>query len=237
MALTERLTGRAPLDPTTLTYSDLMRCIDHSLLRPELTRDEVEAGLRVAIEHQTATVCVRPCDLGLAVERLSGSGVGPTTVVAFPHGANLTRIKVAEAEVAAYEGAVELDMVLAVGALRSDLDAEVGQDIAAVVQAVAPVPVKVILETAYLSTDEIVRGCRLAVEAGAAFVKNGTGFSPRGADPEEIALLRRTVGDEVGVKAAGGIRSLNAALAIIGAGANRFGATATARIGREWRER
>ncbi|MPZ89922.1 MAG: deoxyribose-phosphate aldolase [Nitriliruptorales bacterium] len=212
-------------------------CIDHSLLRPELTREEVEAGLAVAAEHRSATVCVRPADLGLAVERLRGTRVGPTTVVGFPSGAHLTRIKVAEAEVAAYEGAIELDMVLAIGALRSDLDAEVGQDIAAVVEAVDPMPVKVILETAYLSPSEVVRGCRLAADAGAAFVQNGTGFSQRGADAEEIALMRRTVGDEVGVKATGGIRSLDTALAIIGAGANRFGATATARIAREWHER
>lgn len=238
--LPARLAGRGPVDVGQLTFDTLMGCIDHSLLRPELTPAEVEAGLVLAIEHRCATVCVRPVDLARAVGTTSGTGVSPTTVVGFPHGSHLTTMKLLEAGLAAETGAIELDVVAAIGLLRSGSAPDlrlVESEIAAIVRTVAPLPVKVILETAYLSEEQVVAGCRAAVDAGAAFVKNGTGFSPRGATPEEIALMRRTVGPTIGVKAAGGVRTLDAALAILAAGANRFGATATASIASEWRER
>jgi deoxyribose-phosphate aldolase len=214
-----------------------MGCIDHSLLKPELTRADVEAGCDVAIEWETATICCRPADLPLVVSRLRRSVVGPTTVIGFPHGAHMSQIKEREAIVAVDQGAVELDVVINIGAMRSGDQGYVRDELASLVYAVAPTPVKVILETAYLTPEEVEAACRIAVEARASFVKNGTGYSPRGAEAGEIALMRRVVGDRVGVKAAGGVRTLDAMLSMIGAGACRVGATATATIGQEWRVR
>jgi deoxyribose-phosphate aldolase len=232
-----RLANRAPLDLAALDEQILMGCIDHSLLRPELTRADVEAGCDVAIEWGTATVCCRPADLTLVANRLRRSVVGPTTVIGFPHGANTSQIKEREAIVAVDQGAVELDVVINIGALRAGDLGYVRDELAGLVYAVAPTPVKVILETAYLTPEQVEAGCRIAVEARAAFVKNGTGYSPRGADATEIALMRRAVGDRVGVKAAGGVRTLDALLTMLAAGACRVGATATAAIGTEWRSR
>jgi deoxyribose-phosphate aldolase len=214
-----------------------MGCIDHSLLKPELTRADVEAGCDVAMEWETATICCRPADLPLVVSRLRRSVVGPTTVIGFPHGAHMSQIKEREAIVAVDQGAVELDVVINIGAMRSGDVGYVRDELASLVYAVAPTPVKVILETAYLTPEEVEAACRIAVEARASFVKNGTGYSPRGAEAGEIALMRRVVGDGVGVKAAGGVRTLDALLSMIAAGACRVGATATATIGNEWRVR
>lgn len=232
-----RLANRAPLDLSALDERALMGCIDHSLLRPELTRDDVAAGCDIAMEWETATVCCRPADLPFVVTRLRRSNVGPTTVIGFPHGGHTSNIKEREALVAVDQGAVELDVVINVGALRSGDLGYVRDELAGLIYAVAPTPVKVILETAYLTPEQVEAGCRVAVEARAAFVKNGTGFSPRGAEVGEIALMRRTVGDAVGVKAAHGVRTLDAMLAMLAAGACRVGATATAGIGTEWRAR
>ena len=235
--LRTRLANRSPLDLSTLDERALIGCIDHSLLRPELTRAEVEAGVDVAIEWETATVCCRPADLPLVVSRLRRTVVGPTTVIGFPHGAHMSQIKEREALVAVDQGAVELDVVINIGALCGGDLGYVRDELSALVYAVGPTPVKVILETAYLTPEQVEAGCRLALEARAAFVKNGTGYSPRGAEPGEIALMRRVVGSRVGVKAAGGIRTLDAMLAMLAAGACRVGATATAAIGTEWRAR
>jgi deoxyribose-phosphate aldolase len=232
-----RLANRSPLDLSALDERALMGCIDHSILRPELTRAEVESAIDVAIEWETATICCRPADLPLVVSKLRRTVVGPTTVIGFPHGAHMSNIKVREALVAVDQGAFELDVVVNIGALRSGDLGYVRDELAGLVYAVAPTPVKVILETAYLTPEQVEAGCRVAVEARAAFVKNGTGYSPRGAEPGEIALMRRVVGDRVGVKAAGGIRTLDAMLAMLAAGACRVGATATAAIGAEWRAR
>lgn len=235
--LSARLANRAPLDLTGLDERALMGCIDHSILRPELTRAEVEAEIAVAIEWQTATVCCRPADLELAVKRLRGTGVGPTTVIGFPHGGHSSQIKGKEAQLAVDQGAVELDVVLNIGALRGGDLRFVRDELAGICYAVAPTPVKVILETAYLSPEQVVSGCRAVVDARGAFVKNGTGFAPKDAEPGEIALMRRTVGNSVGVKAAKGIRTLDKMLAMLAAGACRVGATATVAIGTEWRAR
>ena len=232
-----RLANRAPLDVATLDERTLLGCIDHSLLKPELTRADVEAGCDVAIEWETATICCRPADLPLVVNRLRRSVVGPTTVIGFPHGAHMSQIKEREAIVAVDQGAVELDVVINIGAMRSGDLGYVRDELSGLVYAVAPTPVKVILETAYLTPEEVEAACRIAVEARASFVKNGTGYSPRGAEAGEIALMRRVVGDGVGVKAAGGVRTLDALLSMIAAGACRVGATATATIGAEWRVR
>jgi deoxyribose-phosphate aldolase len=232
-----RLANRAPLDMASLDERALMGCIDHSLLRPELTRAEVEAAIDVAIEWQTATICCRPADLELVVKRLRGTPVGPTTVIGFPHGAHTSQIKEKEALLAVDQGAVELDVVVNIGALRGGDLRFVRDELAGICYAVAPTPVKVILETAYLTPEQVEAGCRTVVEARGSFVKNGTGYSPRGAEPNEIALMRRVVGDRIGVKAAGGVRTLDAMLGMLAAGACRVGATATPAIGAEWRAR
>jgi deoxyribose-phosphate aldolase len=231
-----RLANRSPLDLAGLDEKALMACIDHSVLRPELTRAEVEAAVEVAIEWETATVCCRPADLPFVVQKLRRTLVGPTTVIGFPHGAHVSQIKQREALVAVDQGAVELDVVANLGALRGDLG-YARDELASIIYAVAPMPVKVIIETAYLTPEQVEAACRVAVEARAAFVKNGTGYSPRGAEAGEIALMRRVVGPSVGVKAAGGVRTLEAMLQMLAAGACRVGATATAAIGAEWRAR
>jgi deoxyribose-phosphate aldolase len=235
--LKARLANRAPIDLSTLDERVLMGCIDHSILRPELTRAEVEAAIEIAIEWETATICCRPADLALVVSKLRRTPVGPTTVIGFPHGAHVSQIKEREALVAVDQGAVELDVVVNIGALRSGDLGYVRDELSSLVYAVAPIPVKVILETAYLTPEQVEQGCKVVLEARGAFVKNGTGYSPRGAEPGEIALMRRTVGDNVGVKAAGGVRTLDQILAVLAAGACRVGATATAAIGNEWRAR
>jgi deoxyribose-phosphate aldolase len=232
-----RLANRAPLDLTPIDEKALMAVIDHSLLRPDLTRADVEAGCDLAMEYETATVCCRPADLQFVVNRLRKSVVGPTTVIGFPHGANMSTIKEREAILAVDQGAVELDVVMNIGALRSGDLGYVRDELAGLIYAVSPTPVKVILETAYLTPEQVEAGCRICLEARAAFVKNGTGFSPRGAEPAEIAFMRRVVGDNVGVKAAHGVRTLDAMLAVLAAGACRVGATATAAIAAEWRLR
>jgi deoxyribose-phosphate aldolase len=233
-----RLANRRPIaNLSSIDEAALMGLIDHALLRPEMTRQEVEAGVDVAIAWQTATVCCRPADLPMVVSRLRRTPVSACTVIGFPHGTNAPSIKKREAMAAVDAGAVELDVVLNFSALRSGDFGVVRDELSDLVYAVAPVPVKVILETGYLTPEQVEMACRISLEARAAFVKNGTGFSPRGAEPEEIALMRRVVGDNVGVKAAGGIRNLDRMLAMVAAGACRVGASATAAIGDEWRAR
>ena len=156
--LKARLANRSPLDLSTLDERALLGCIDHSLLRPELTKAEVEAGIDVAIEWETATVCCRPADLPLVVSKLRRTVVGPTTVIGFPHGAHMSQIKEREALVAIDQGAVELDVVINIGALRGGDLGYVRDELAALVYAVGPTPVKVILETAYLTPEQVEAG-------------------------------------------------------------------------------
>jgi deoxyribose-phosphate aldolase len=204
--------------------------IDHSLLRPELTVEEVRAGCALAARYRTASVCVRPSDVGLAVAALAGTGVLVGTVVGFPHGSQTTTTKVAETRELVAAGAAEVDMVLHVGRLREGDARAVQDDIAAVVAAADGRAVKVILENALLDRAAKVLGCRLAEAAGAHYVKTSTGFAGGGATPEDIALMRETVSPPVGVKAAGGVRTLDRLLELAALGATRFGATATAAI-------
>ncbi|HKV88701.1 MAG TPA: deoxyribose-phosphate aldolase [Candidatus Dormibacteraeota bacterium] len=222
-----------------LTYEDVARTIDHSLLRPELDDDFIAAGCRLAAEYRVASVCCRPADVPRAAELLRGSGVAVGTVIGFPHGGTTTAVKVFEAEQALRSGATELDMVINIGALRSGRDAYVKDEIAAVVAKAhaAGAIVKVILENAYLDDDQKVRGCRLAEAAGADFVKTSTGFAPTGATHEDLALMRRTVSPHVGVKAAGGVRTLDGLLAVMELGVTRIGATQTAAILDDFRSR
>ena len=232
-----RLANRARLELASLDERALMGCIDHALLRPDLSKADVEKGVEVAIEWETATVCCRPADLPLVVTRLRRTSIGATTVIGFPHGGHLPQIKEREALVAVDQGAVELEVVMNIGALRGGELGYVRDELASLVYAVAPTPVKVIVETAYLTPEEVEAACRTAVEARAVFVTSGTEYSRRGAEPADIGRMRRVVGESVGVKAAGGIRTLDAMLEMLMAGACRIGATATAEIGGEWRAR
>ena len=216
----------------TITEEKVARTIDHSLLRPELTTGEVLAGCELAAAYRVASVCCRPLDVAACRDALSGSGVAVGTVVGFPHGASTSAVKEAEARRALDDGAVELDMVLAIGWLRSGQDAYVQDDIAAVVAAARPqgAVVKVILENAYLTDEEKVRGCRLTERAGADYVKTSTGFAPAGSTMDDLRLMRASVSDRVKIKAAGGIRTLDLLIEGLNAGMDRCGATATAAI-------
>lgn len=227
------------LNSKTITYEQLAKVIDHSLLKPEMTEQEVVDGCRLAAKYHTATVCVKPCHVKLAAEVLRGSDVKLSTVVGFPHGSNLTAIKVAEANAAIDNGAVELDMVLNIGQLRSGQADFVRADIKAVCDVAHSrgVKVKVILENAYLSDDQKILACQLCEAAGADWVKTSTGFAPSGATIEDLRLMRAHVSDKVQIKAAGGVRTLEALLAVIDAGVTRCGATATAAILDEYERR
>jgi deoxyribose-phosphate aldolase len=222
-----------------LTYEDVAKTIDHSLLRPELDDEFIADGCRLAARYAVASVCCRPADVKRAAELLAGTGVAVGTVIGFPHGGTTTEVKVFEAEQALRDGATELDMVINIGALRSGRDAYVKEEIGAIVAKAhaAGAIVKVILENAYLDDDQKVRGCRLAEAAGADFVKTSTGFAPTGATHEDLALMRRTVSPRVGVKAAGGVRTLDGLLAVMELGVTRIGATQTAAILDEFRSR
>ncbi len=222
-----------------LTERQIAKAIDHSLLRPELDDAFVEAGCRLAAEYDVASVCVRPVDVRRAAAILAGSDVKVGTVIGFPHGSSTTATKIFEAHRALEDGAVELDMVIDIGALKSGRDGDVQADIAAVVEAAhaGGAIVKVILENAYLTDDEKVRGSLVTEAAGAEFVKTSTGFAPGGATHEDLDLMRRTVSDHVQVKAAGGVRTLDALIDVMNLGTTRVGATATKAIIDDFRAR
>ncbi|MFV0457341.1 MAG: deoxyribose-phosphate aldolase [Actinomycetales bacterium] len=209
---------------------DVAAMIDHSLLRPELTRSEVDAGLDLAMNYHVASVCVRPNDVLHAARRLAGSTVLVGSVVAFPHGSCTTATKVLETTALIADGADEVDMVLDISRLRDADTAFTRCEIAAVVEAARGRCVKVIFENHHLSQESKAAGYRVAEQAGARFVKTSTGFAPGGATAADVALMRATVSPAVQVKAAGGVRSLDALLALNRLGATRFGATATASI-------
>lgn len=212
------------------SVATVAKMIDHSLLRPELTVADVDSGLEIAIRYATASVCVRPADVAVAAAALSESGVLVGTVVGFPHGTSTTGTKSRETAELVALGAEEIDMVINIGRLRSgDVD-YVRDEIGAVVAAAGAHPVKVIFENAYLDQAQKVAGYRAAADAGAAFIKTSTGFAPSGATAQDIALMREAVPPEIGVKAAGGVRTLDSLLELHELGANRFGATATAAI-------
>jgi deoxyribose-phosphate aldolase len=227
----------APLTVADVSYERLATAIDHSLLRPELTPDEVTGGCHLAMRYRVASVCVRPADVPLAASLLIGTDVAVGTVVGFPHGSHTTSTKRFEAELAVAEGATELDMVINIGALRSGDEATVESDIRAVVSASGSALVKVILENAYLNDEQKVRGCLLAEAAGADFVKTSTGFAPGGATIDDLRLMRATVSPRMQVKAAGGVRTLDALLEVLSVGVSRVGATQTAVILDDYRER
>jgi len=231
------------MEPTSLTvfdvtYEKLAGTIDHSLLKPNLTLDEVTAGCALASEYRVASVCCRPADVTLAAKALAGTEVAVGTVISFPHGDSATSTKVLEAQTALEDGAVELDMVLNIGWLRSGKFTEVEEDIRAVVEAAGGrAIVKVILENAYLDDEQKVTACRVVEAAGADYVKTSTGYAPTGATLEDLRLMRATVSPNIKVKAAHGVRTLDALLAVIEAGADRCGATTTAAMLDDYRQR
>ena len=203
----------------------LNKFIDHTILKPETTQEQVEKILSEAKEYDFASVCVNPTWVSLAAESLKDSDVKVCTVIGFPLGANTSAVKAFETEDAIANGADEIDMVINVGALKAGNDALVLDDIKAVVDASGDKLVKVIIEACLLTDDEKVRACQLSKEAGADYVKTSTGFSPGGATVADVALMRKTVGPDMGVKASGGARSYEDAIAFIEAGASRIGAS------------
>jgi deoxyribose-phosphate aldolase len=209
----------------------LARLLDHSVLRPEATLADIRAGADVVLEWRIGYYCVQPVWVRAARAALAGSDATVVAVVGFPHGCDRTPVKADAARLAVDEGAREIDMVVDIGALKGGAAADAEADIGAVVRAAASHAVKVILETAVLADDEKRLGCRLARDAGAAFVKTSTGFHPAGgATVEDVRLLRSAVGTALGVKASGGIRSLEHVNAMLDAGANRIGTSASAAI-------
>ena len=230
-ALAERFKNQVP-PPTTMPAPALAPFIDHTLLRPDATIEEIRTLCHEALQEQFAAVCVNPGYVPLCAGILRGSKVKVCTVIGFPLGATSTASKAFEAAQAIRDGAQEVDMVINVGMLKSGNDTEVEADIRAVTDAARPrqVLTKVIIETALLTDEEKVRACTLAKSAGAGFVKTSTGFSKGGARTEDVALMRRVVGSAMGVKAAGGIRTREDALAMIASGANRIGASASITI-------
>lgn len=206
---------------------DINQRIDHTILKADATQADVTRIIEEAKEYDFFSVCINPCWVPFAKEQLEGSSVSICTVIGFPLGANTTEVKAYEAKDAISNGAVEVDMVINVGALKSQQYKKVLNDIQAVVEvAKRQALVKVIIETALLTEEEKVKACELAKEAGADFVKTSTGFSTGGATIEDIRLMRETVGPKMGVKASGGIHNAEQAQAMLDAGATRIGTSA-----------
>ena len=207
------------------TTGKIAATIDLAALKPDMTDADIVATCELGKRLNVATVCVRPTDVPLAARELAGSGVKVSAVVGFPHGAHRPETKALEAKLAIADGAAELDMVMNVGKFLSGDHDLVRRDIAGVVAEAKPagVLVKVILETAYLTLEQVAEACRIARDAGADFVKTSTGFADGGATPEAIDVMVRTVGDSMGVKASGGIKDYNTAVGFLEQGCTRLG--------------
>lgn len=203
----------------------LNKYIDHTLLKPDASQEQIATLIEEAKKYDFASVCVNPTWVAFAAQALKGTDVKVCTVIGFPLGANTPEVKAFEAEDAIQNGADEIDMVINIGALKSRNFDLVERDIRAVVEAAKGTLVKVIIETCLLTEDEKVKACQIAQKAGADFVKTSTGFSTGGATVADVALMRKTVGPNMGVKASGGARSYEDALAFIKAGATRIGAS------------
>lgn len=204
--------------------------IDHTLLKADATREQILKVCAEARQYKFASVCVNPTWVATVAGELQGSGVKTCTVIGFPLGATTSFAKAAETRDAIANGADEVDMVINIGALKAGEDRLVEDDVRAVVQAAGGRLVKCIIEAAMLSDEEVVCACQLAVKGGVDFVKTSTGFGPGGATVHHVALMRKTVGDKIGVKASGGIHDFPSAVALIEAGANRIGASASIKI-------
>jgi deoxyribose-phosphate aldolase len=214
--------------------AELAKMIDHTLLKPDATHDQIAQLCYEARKHGFATVCINPAHVALAAQLLRGSDVGVCTVVGFPLGATPPEVKAYEAQLALDQGATEIDMVINIGALKSRDYEMLARDIRAVVRVCharpRPALVKVIIEAVLLTDEEKIAACLLAKESGADYVKTSTGFAAGGATVADVALMRRTVGPAMGVKAAGGVRTRDEAEAMVQAGATRLGASAGVKI-------
>ena len=214
-----------------MTKNELAKYIDHTLLKPQATTAQILTLCAEAKAYGFASVCVNPCHIALAAQALAGTGIAPCCVIGFPLGASTLAAKAFEAQDAVSQGAKEIDMVINVGAAKEGNWRLVEAEIAAVVAAIGGrAKLKVILEACLLTDEEKVLACRAAVRAGADFVKTSTGFSSGGATAADVRLMRETVGQGIGVKAAGGIRTYADAIAMLQAGANRLGASAGVQI-------
>lgn len=215
-----------------IKYEEIAGMIDHSLLKPYLTDKEIEEGCRIADEYKTASVCVRPCDVKRAVEILKDSPVLVTSVIGFPHGTTTVQTKVFEAKEAIDNGAVELDVVLNIGKLKSKDYDYVKEDLKTVTEIAHEnnVVVKVIFENCYLDDDEKISACEICNEIGVDYVKTSTGFGTGGAEDKDLKLMRENTDPEIKLKAAGGIRTLERAIEVKKIGCSRLGATATVGI-------
>lgn len=211
------------------TREQIASYIDHTVLKPAASSEEIRKAVAIAIEAKAAAVCFRPSDVALAKALLGDSEIGLATVVGFPHGTNATEVKAYETKLAVEQGADEIDMVIHIGHLIEGRYQEVQSDIAAVVAAAQGAMVKVILETSELTNEQIVKACQLSEAAGAHFVKTSTGFASGGATAEVVKLMSTTV-PELGVKASGGIRTLDQLIDMVEAGATRVGASGTSAI-------
>ena len=216
-----------------LVKKDIAKLIDHTSLRPDTTGIQIEVLCKEALKYNFYSVCINPYFIPLAKTFLANSEVKICTVVGFPLGANLSRVKTYEAKEAVKEGADEIDMVVNISALKDKDYQKVQEDIESVVRTINGLTCKVILETALLNNQEKEAACRIACEAGAHFVKTSTGFESGGATVEDVRLMRKTVGDHLGVKAAGGIRDYATALKMVEAGATRIGASKGVEIVKE----
>ncbi|MEH7483182.1 deoxyribose-phosphate aldolase [Neobacillus drentensis] len=214
-----------------MATTNIAAMIDHTLLKPEATRQQIESLCQEAKEYKFASVCVNPTWVSTAKELLQGSGVMVCTVIGFPLGAATSETKAFETKNAIENGAEEVDMVINIGALKDHNDELVEKDIRAVVEAAkGKAHTKVIIETSLLTKEEKIRACELSLKAGADFVKTSTGFSTGGATAEDIALMRKTVGPDLGVKASGGVRNTEDVQKMIEAGATRIGASSSIAI-------
>ncbi|MDW7673753.1 MAG: deoxyribose-phosphate aldolase [Bacillota bacterium] len=209
--------------------NQLAQLVDHTLLKPEATEQQIRILCQQALQYNFASVCVNPSHVKMAASSLQGSQVATCTVVGFPLGANTTAVKVAETIEAVNNGAKEIDMVVHMGAIKEGNWNYVKSEIKSVVEAAGMV-VKVILETCHLTNEEKITTCHVAMEAGAHFVKTSTGFGSGGATVEDVQLLRQTVGQQMGVKASGGIKDLETLLQMVQAGANRIGTSSAVQI-------
>jgi deoxyribose-phosphate aldolase len=222
-----RVTATLGTHPST---PQITRMIDHTMLKPDTKENDIRQLCQEAREHCFASVCVNPSWVSLASQLLKGSGVMVCTVIGFPLGATATSVKAFETSTALADGADEIDMVINIGALKTGNTRLVEDDIRAVVTAARGFCVKTILETTLLTDEEKVTACILAKKAGATFVKTSTGFGGGGATAKDIALMRKTVGPDMGVKASGGVRDLQTAINMLEAGATRIGASASVEI-------
>ena len=218
---------------------DIAKMIDHSLLKPELTTEEVKRGCEIAKKYDCASVCVKPCDVDIAREILQGTDVHLSTVIAFPHGGTFTEAKLFEAKKALEAGCVELDLVMNIGKMKSGEYDYVENDLKTVIDAAHEkgAKVKVIMENYFLTEEEVKKASKIVESAGGDWVKTSTGFAGGGATVRDLKIMRSAVSADIQVKAAGGVRTLDAALAVRALGGTRFGCTATIKIMQEAMER